>query len=287
MNSVKHLRFVARLKVWGQNIGFLFSWIVVLFILAIPLMPFTIIAESIKESAVVGQLHMFVSIILTGFIWSRYIYREKFKSIGLTPFGKSGRRELLWGLFYGTIAIVLGFLISYSAGVIHIDSVGYPGDFLISIFIMILVAIGEEVLTRGYIQRRFMKVYGNFTALILSSAIFMIMHMLNANLTLLAYINLFLAGILLGTAYIVTKSLWLPIGLHFAWNFMQGPVMGFAVSGQTTGSVVNQHFVAGSDWLSGGAFGFEGSVPCIIIVLLLVLVLYRYHRVKNLCSVQN
>ena len=283
-NFWKKLRFLARLKVWGQNIGFLFSWFVaVIILLVVPL----VIDRKLVESLVIGQLIMFGATILTGFIWSRYIYREEFKSIGFTPFREDGWKKLLWGIFYGIIAITLGFMICYLTKVIRVDSINYPGDFLISLFIMTLVAVGEEVLTRGYILRQFMKVYGNFTALVLSSAIFMAMHMFNANLTTLAYINLFLAGILLGTAYIATKSLWLPIGLHFSWNFMQGPVFGFSVSGEATGSVVNQHFIPGYDLFSGGAFGFEGSVQSIIIVLLLIFVLCRYHRVKSVCFHQK
>jgi len=68
-------------------------------VLSILLMPFAIIDESIKDSEIAGQLVMFGATILACFIWSRYVYREKFKSIGSTPFGENGWKELLWGVF--------------------------------------------------------------------------------------------------------------------------------------------------------------------------------------------
>ena len=278
MKSIKKLKFTARLKVWGQVAGILLSWSLIMVVLSV--IP-AVINKDLVESELIGQAIMLVSTILTAIIWSRYIYRERFEKIGLAHFCSSGWRDLLWGLFYGGISVAVGFLICYLSGVIRVDSIGYPNDFLIYFVIMVMVAIGEELLCRGYVMRRFMKVYGNIWAIAISSAIFMAMHMFNPNLTIFAFMNLFLAGVLFGVAYITTRSLWLPIGMHFAWNFVQGPVLGYSVSGTDTESIVSQTFVVDQDWISGGAFGFEGSLLCSVIVLILILILYRFHRKKS------
>ena len=65
---------------------------------------------------------------------------------------------------------------------------------------------------------------------------------------------------------------------------MQGPVFGFAVSGTITGNIVNQHFISGKDWLSGGAFGFEGSLLCSVIEVVLILIFYLYYRKRRSLS---
>ena len=275
MKSIKKLKFIARLKAWGQVAGTLLSWfLIMVFLSIVPL----VISKDLVESDVVGQAVMFAATILTAFIWSRYIYRERFERIGVSFFCSSGWRDLLWGIFYGGVSVAAGFMICYLWGVISVDSTGYPSDFLIYLGVMVMVAISEELLCRGYVMRRFAKVYGNAWAIVISSAIFMAMHMFNDSLTTIAFLNLFLAGVLFGVAYMVTKSLWLPIGMHFAWNFVQGPVLGYSVSGSVTGSVVHQTTATGPEWISGGAFGFEGSLLCSAIVLILTLILYMFHR---------
>ena len=278
MKSIKKLKFIARLKAWGQVAGTLLSWFLIMAILSV--VPF-VIDKDLVESDVVGQAVMFAATILTAFIWSRYIYRERFKRIGISSFCSSGWRELLWGIFYGGVSVAVGFLICYLCGIIGVNGIGYPSDFLIYFGVMVMVGISEELLCRGYVMRRFAKVYGNVWAIVISSAIFMAMHMFNDSLTIIAFLNLFLAGVLFGVAYMVTKSLWLPIGMHFAWNFVQGPVLGYSVSGSVIGSVVRQTPATGPDWISGGAFGFEGSLLCSAIVLILILILYVFHRKKS------
>lgn len=76
----------------------------------------------------------------------------------------------------------------------------------------------------------------------------------------MAGLNLYLAGLLLGTAYVLTRSLWLPIGVHFGWNFVQGPLSGLAVSGHDLGSPSQLVALQGPRCLTGGTFGLEGGI---------------------------
>ena len=103
-----------------------------------------------------------------------------------------------------------------------------------------------------------------FTALIISSIIFALMHMSNPNVSVLSIINIFLAGMLLGIYYIHRKNLWFSISVHLMWNFVQGPILGFEVSGLKIEGILQQELV-GHNLFTGGEFGFEGSLLCTIL----------------------
>jgi membrane protease YdiL (CAAX protease family) len=183
-------------------------------------------------------------------------------------------------MLLGTMAVAGGFLICMAAGLVRVTAVHFPADLFPRLVVMIMVVIGEELMFRGYILRRFMAVHNKYMALLVSSLLFMLAHAFNSHLGVLPVINLFLAGVLLGSYYIYTQNLWFPIGLHFTWNFVQGPVLGYAVSGADLESIVVQQPLEGMDWLTGGAFGFEGSVLCTVACLLLTLAVHSRLRKK-------
>ena len=114
--------------------------------------------------------------------------------------------------------------------------------------------------------------------MIISSFIFAIAHLANAHISVISAINIFLAGVLLGIYYIYRGNLWLPITLHFSWNFFQGPVFGFEVSGSATYSMFIQN-ISGHPLITGEPFGFEGSLPATILILIGIAGLhYRYRN---------
>ncbi len=106
------------------------------------------------------------------------------------------------------------------------------------------------------------------------------MHALNPNMSILSCLDLFLAGILLGVSYLFTKNLWFPIALHFSWNFFQGTVFGFNVSGLNGYSIIQQERIS-NNLLNGGLFGFEGSVLSMILQLIFILIIYRLYKTEN------
>lgn len=125
---------------------------------------------------------------------------------------------------------------------------------------MLVNTLTQEVLVRGYIQQTIESQYGVVLAVIVSAFIFMLLHLGAIKGAPLPAINLFAAGILLGVAYAITNNLWLPIALHFGWNFLQGPVLGLTVSGQSVDSGWRVFKLAGSNLFTGGAFGMEGGL---------------------------
>ncbi len=123
----------------------------------------------------------------------------------------------------------------------------------------------EELLFRGILFRFLEKFGGSWFALAMTSALFGVAHIFNDNATALSSFAIAIeAGVLLGGAYMMTRSLWMPIGLHAAWNFTQGQIYDVPVSGFDQQGLVTAQ-LSGPELLSGGAFGLEASVIAMII----------------------
>lgn len=176
-------------------------------------------------------------------------------------------RELTGGLIIGAglMALITGFVAVM--GDYRITGWGNAG--ILGFFSMLGLAIGsgvgEEILFRGFMFRYTEKMLGSWFALAFSAAIFGLLHIGNANATWFSSAAIAIeAGIMLGAIYMLTRRLWAAIGLHAAWNFTQGYIFGIPVSGLTTQSLVKSE-MSGSEWMTGGAFGLEASVPGLVV----------------------
>jgi uncharacterized protein len=170
------------------------------------------------------------------------------------------------------IGIATGFVM-FSAVVAVIASFGdyqvvgtHSAVVLLPVFGMALISgVGEEIVLRGVFFRYAEDWLGSWAALALSAALFGALHIGNPNATWLAAFAITIeAGIMLAAIYMITRRLWAAIGLHFAWNFVQGGIYGIAVSGNATKGVLIAK-TSGSPLITGGAFGAEASVPAMII----------------------
>jgi hypothetical protein len=206
-----------------------------------------------------------------------------------------------FGLALGGGLMTLIFLVEWAAGWITIVDTFHTADnqqpfaiaILAPLILFICVGIYEELLSRGYLLKNLAeglhsRFVGPRTALViawvLSSALFGAGHSMNPNASLTSTLYLVLAGILLGTGYVLTGELAIPIGLHISWNFFQGHVFGFPVSGgrifQTTCIVIEQQ---GTKLWTGGPFGPEAGLvgACASVIgcgLIVVWVLLRYKK---------
>ena len=177
---------------------------------------------------------------------------------------------LFFILVTGTIAL---------CGAYRVDGIGNDWAALVkAFFTFLVVAVGEEVLFRGIVFRMFDEQWGTTVALIVSALIFGFVHISNSNATVWSSVAIAVeAGLMLGAAYKWSGNLWVPIGIHRAWNFLQGPVFGFAVSGSKTGSLLKA-VIDGPEWLTGGAFGSEASVPAFVLGLAIAVVFLLLKR---------
>lgn len=232
----------------------------------------------IDESPVqetIGALFTLVGTIVVVGIFRRYIDEESFRSMG---FYRSGiLNETLFGLGLGALILATGFIALVS---IHeINWLGLkvePDNIFLGFGLFVLVALAEELLLRGYVLNNLMKSMNRLIALAVSAVMFSLIHVFNSNFSWIGFWSLLLAGILLGLPYIYTKSLWLPIALHFSWNFFQGTIFGFNVSGHVTYSLFTQSRTADTIW-NGGKFGFEGSVLSLILQIIAIGGLWWYY----------
>jgi hypothetical protein len=125
---------------------------------------------------------------------------------------------------------------------------------------MALIAFSEELVFRGYILDNLMESFSNkWVALIISSVLFAAFHFTGPGIHTLAFLNLFLAGLLLGVNFLYTRNLWFSFFFHLSWNFFQGPILGFRVSGLVFPSLL-QTETKGDLFITGGDFGLEGSI---------------------------
>jgi len=142
-------------------------------------------------------------------------------------------------------------------------------------------AVVEEALFRGVLFRQIAQHVNPAVAILVSAVFFGAAHLVNPNATLAAAAGLMLeAGVLLGVGYVLTRSLWLPIGLHFSWNFMQAVVVGGALSGAHVTSIITAK-LEGPALMSGGAFGIEGSLITIGVCAAGALSLYALTRARG------
>ncbi|HZR39869.1 MAG TPA: CPBP family intramembrane glutamic endopeptidase, partial [Ktedonobacteraceae bacterium] len=201
-----------------------------------------------------------------------WIERRPFADLGLS------RHHLVRDLLLG---FLLGFLLQGAtigilalAGWYHVTSLTSGSVAIVLILqglgIFLLVALFEEGVFRGIIFRLLERSLGSWIAIILSALFFGLTHLLNPDATLFGALAIALeAGILLGAAYMLTRSLWLAVGFHWAWNFFEGPVFGTVISGSGPSSVktIITSTMTGPQIWTGGTFGPEAGLVALMACL--------------------
>lgn len=221
-------------------------------------------------------------LMLVGYL-SAAVLVLRWRNLPLSLLGMSLRgrgKDLLAGLGVAVLLYAVGFGTSLLMGTVEIASVQWvPRDLLGTLLFFLLVAVTEEVMLRGFVLGRMLSAGMNrFVALFLSSALFSAMHLFNPNFALLPFVNILLAGCLLGASFLYTRNLCFPVVLHWFWNWLQGPVLGYEVSGMDSGETLLTLRLTGSDLLTGGSFGFEGSLLCTVLLVVGTLAIVGYYE---------
>jgi uncharacterized protein len=204
-----------------------------------------------------------------------FIDRRSKTSFGFS-FTNQWWKDLGFGLLLGALLMTIIFLIEYAFGWVTIKGFlrqeggdyAFIWGFLIVIIQFLFVGIYEETFFRGYLMLNlaeglsFIKYRktGVFLAYFLSSSLFGVMHALNPHTTLISTINIALAGLFLGLGFILTGNIAISIGLHITWNFFQGNIFGFAVSGTNNVISVIDSVQGGHVLITGGEFGPEAGI---------------------------
>lgn len=199
--------------------------------------------------------------------------------------------ELRWGtglplaagLAWGGVAVLASAAAIAALGGFSFQAAGslnVPGLLGYALTVGAGAGIAEEVLFRGVLLRSLEETLGTWAAVALSALAFGLIHGANPHATWWSNLAIALeAGVLLGLLYAATRSLWLVIGFHAAWNVVQGPVLGVPVSGTPLGPSLWRAQAHGADWLTGGAFGLEASAVTVVLLLAAsVLLAVAVHR---------
>jgi len=177
------------------------------------------------------------------------------------------------GAIIGVLLFCAVYAVLFALHVARFAGVGGTQGLAVMGAMSLASGVGEEILMRGVVFRLIEDGMGTLAALIASAALFGALHLGNPHANLIAGAAIALeAGILLAAAYALTRTLWLAIGLHAAWNFTEGGIFGAAVSGGSAKGLLKVP-LTGPDWLTGGAFGPEASVAAVCVCTALAIVM--------------
>jgi membrane protease YdiL (CAAX protease family) len=193
------------------------------------------------------------------------LWVEQRNPIELAPRRWAG---LGWGLLLGTGLCSAVFGILYVAGAYRVLSLN-PGYHVLPAFIStgLVAAVAEEIAFRGVLFRLSEDLFGTWAAVAVTAVVFGVAHLSNPGATLWGAVAIALeAGVLFAALYVVTRSLWWCMGVHFAWNMLQGPVFGSVVSGSGSAAGWLRAEFQGPAWLTGGQFGIEASVVSVVLL---------------------
>ena len=228
---------------------------------------------------ILRQTIMMVSVFVAAIVVLR-IRKIPFSQIGLSYRGK----DLLAGILFAVVLYALGFGISLLLGVVEVVDIHFQAySLLLALVYFLLVSVVEEVAMRGLVLGRLLDGRVNkFWALLISSTLFSLIHLSNPNFTLIPFINILLAGLMLGASYLYTRNLCFPIALHWFWNWLQGPVLGYEVSGNRLGdSSLLAIYLSENNLINGGAFGFEGSILCTALMVIGTVIILGYYTKRS------
>lgn len=220
----------------------------------------------------------------------KFLDKKSFVSLGLS-LRKRTIQDILFGFLLSGLMAGLFFVLLYSFNLIeynglhlgteqpvandatefvHFMSVISIGSLSLLLLEHILVGYWEELVFRGYVLQNMIAGIGLKLAVLSSCVLYGLLHAANPNAGILSSIIIIAFGYLRIYGYLSTKMLWLSMGMHIGWNFFQGPIFGFGASGHIKTSLMDVTINATKDWLTGGAFGPEGSVlilPILVIAL--------------------
>lgn len=204
-----------------------------------------------------------------------YVFIRKFEHSDLSKFGfdtKNAAGHFALGIILGGLLVVLTLVGMMLASAYDFGKLNTAIDLPLSAITLLLAAATEELIFRSYAFNIMEKSWGTIAAVLVSSFCFGFAHMLNEaggaavmdKVVFCTFLS-FEAGVSLAACYVLTRRLWMPIAAHWAWNFFEGPFFGTHVSGADFGQSLFSPTIQGPTYLTGGLFGPEGSVVCVLL----------------------
>lgn len=303
-NEAGRLRSGWRLLIFAVLYIVALSFIGLLFRLALQIVPGQGVGRSLLESGwgwIIQAVILFIPAALIGWGCGAMLEGLPMRALGWA-LHRGWARDLLVGSFIGAASLLLAGAIAAAPGGFHFTLTQgsmWPivaKTLLTSALIFICAGAAEEVLFRGYPLQTVLRSWPAWAAIIPSSVAFAAIHLDNPNTVRgFTFINTTLAGVWLAVAYLRTRSLWFPLGIHWAWNWTMGAVLGLPVSGinKITPQPLMRAVDQGPAWLTGGTYGIEGGAACTLVLLLSTVfiwrtrILYATEEMKSLTEKEN
>ena len=230
------------------------------------------------------ELFSFVFILILFIFWVKFIEKNPLSTLGFVK--KNWLKYLGWGILISLLQMGVIALVYQVSGIgsFELNELSLePILFILGLFPFWLLQGGtEEVATRGWLLTRIAARTNLPLAIAISSSLFGILHLGNAGVTFLSVLNIILDGVLAALLFIYTDSIWLVVAQHGTWNYVQGNLLGFQVSGTgADASIFTFTMGSGPDWLTGGEFGAEGSIITTLVLLVSVVIVYRLGERKE------
>lgn len=246
------------------------------------------------------RVTMLITALGVGYLCARWLEGLPWRSLGLT-FHQNWFRDLLVGFAIGFVALAIGVGIAAAGGGLRFSFASTATMLPVvrslvgSAFLFCVAALAEEALFRGYPLQTFSRAHLAWVGILVTLLFFGYVHLTNPNAMLgMTFLNTSIAGLWLGIGYLRTRSLWFPLGLHWAWNWALGAFFGLPVSGMNLVShPLFRGFDTGPAWLTGGNYGVEGGIAGTIALVLVTIFTWRTQLVsatpelKKLTSEEN
>ena len=231
-------------------------------------------------ATLVAAVETLVAAFIASFVCARWLERRTLRSVGF-KFHRGWSKDLLLGSLIGGGSLALAVGLEAAAGAVHFavqpaDKTLAFGFGYLLIFFLIAAAV-EELVFRGFVFQALLHSLGAVPALAITAVLFGLAHIDNSNVSAFAIFNTMLAGVWLGTAYLRTRSLWLPTALHYSWNFVMVFVFGLNVSGIP--AFEHLAWLHGDSkppqWISGGDYGPEGGAAATLALIVSSLLIWK------------
>jgi membrane protease YdiL (CAAX protease family) len=273
---------------WLRVLLFFIAYFVLSFFIAIPVILIIALFKSGSITDITNAMNtdfLWLTLLLSAlisfivvFIFRKWVDRRSLASLGFEVDGYFA--DAASGFFLAPVILGIGSIILFFSGHLQWIDVSFNGNKLFIAFgMLVIVVFSEELIFRGYILNNLMQSFNKWVALFISAILFALVHSLSPDVNLLSVAGLFLAGILLGINYVYTKNLWFAISFHLFWNFVQGPLLGYKVSGLNLPTLL-QTEVKGDAMITGGDLGFEASMINILLLIVAVSTLYFIYEKK-------
>lgn len=260
------------------------AWWVAIFFIVLSLFLFPLIILSNAYNFEIKVWHQVILILIVSILCQTLSTRPIHELIG--KFNGKWFKELTLGLLIGAALMALPALALTLFDVVEWElNALAPAAFIVGIAAMVSVVIAEELLFRGFIFQRMIDGFGIWPAQIIVAGLFLLTHLnnpgMNGTIKLFASINIFIASILFGMAYIKTKNLGMSIGIHLMANITQGILLGFGVSGERETSLFTPIIINTSQWITGGVFGLEASIVGLFTLILITILFYKTYPLSK------